>query len=702
MEHEHDKTELREAVYGYNTWGERVSTQVGERVAQEATTAYILVAGEPWLEQVRQVGTQVTRSRVDAEGRRQVVTDARGNETVVEVAIEGADETTTVRQAGVANAQVTVARDGVQVSAVDAAGIETAIAYEALKRPVAQTDGRGNVTARAYDALGRLAAVTDGAGAVTAYGYDEAGRLAAVTNALGNVVDYGYNARGQKVAEGGAVYPVQYGYDAFGQKVTMETFRDEAAETGDVTTWVYDEATGAVVAKTYADGRGVTYTLTDLGQVATRTDARGIVTTYTYNLYGDVTAIAYSDGTPGVTFTYDSYGRQASATDAAGTTLFAYNDVGELVSEAISGLYTKTLTHHYDSYGRDAGYSVNGARRTTLGYDGATGRIATLNEGGTFTWGYLPGSHLKSSLTYPNGLTAAWSYEPARDLLTQVVNAQPDGTVISSYTYTNDLLGRRTSKNAEQYGYNVRDELISADEVSYAYDDIGNRTTAEGKTYTANNLNQYTAIDDFVPQYDADGNQTKVLTSTGEWTVEYNAENRPIRWTQGNKVITMGFDRMGRRVFYKEMNGTTQVTHTVFLYNGYLCIQQLFSNSPWNIYREFIWDPTEPIATRPLAFRQYGKTATFLMHDGNKNVTDVVTVAPNNTPLLTTTTPPSAPPPSPASAPSTTPSASLASSTTTPSLSSTTTTATITRPMEGGWDETRLKVTMEEGYMYLP
>ena len=79
-------------------------------------------------------------------------------------------------------------------------------------------------------------------------------------------------------------------------------------------------------------------------------------------------------------------------------------------------------------------------------------RIATLNEGGTFTWGYLPGSHLKSSLAYPNGLTAAWGYGPSRDLLTQVVNAQSDGTVISSYTYTNDLLGRRTAKNDEQNG----------------------------------------------------------------------------------------------------------------------------------------------------------------------------------------------------------------------------------------------------------
>ena len=100
------------------------------------------------------------------------------------------------------------------------------------------------------------------------------------------------------------------------------------------------------------------------------------------------------------------------------------------------------------------------------------------------------------------------------------------------------LLGRRTSKNDEQYTYNVRDELIAADEVSYNYDDIGNRTTAEGKTYTANNLNQYTAIDDFVPQYDADGNQTFIKTETGIWSVVYNAENRPIRWTQGDTVIT--------------------------------------------------------------------------------------------------------------------------------------------------------------------
>ena len=111
------------------------------------------------------------------------------------------------------------------------------------------------------------------------------------------------------------------------------------------------------------------------------------------------------------------------------------------------------------------------------------------------------------------------------------------------------LFGRRcVFINDAQYSYNVRNELTSGQDQTYAYDDIGNRTTAEGKTYTANNLNQYTAIDDFTPQYDADGNQTLIKTETGIWSVVYNAENRPIRWQSGDIVITMAFDRMGRRV----------------------------------------------------------------------------------------------------------------------------------------------------------
>ena len=119
----------------------------------------------------------------------------------------------------------------------------------------------------------------------------------------------------------------------------------------------------------------------------------------------------------------------------------------------------KTLTRHWDALGRTVGYSVDGDRKQSITYDSATGRIA---ESDGFRWDYLAGSNLKSKLTYPNEAVVTWSYEPHRDLLVAVTNA-----TYSTYVYTNDLLGRRTSKNDEQYGYNARDELTSADEVSY-------------------------------------------------------------------------------------------------------------------------------------------------------------------------------------------------------------------------------------------
>ena len=290
--------------------------------------------------------------------------------------------------------------------------------------------------------------------------------------------------------------------------------------------------------------------------------------------------------------TYEAFDCQTSATDAAGVTTFTYDPYGQLISEQVSGLYSKTLTRHYDLFGRTVGYSVDGERKQT---------------------------NLKSSLTYPNEAVVTWSYEPHRDLLTAVTNA-----TYSTYVYTNDLLGRRTSKNDEQYGYNVRDELISANDTSYAYDDIGNRTIAEGKTYTANNLNQYTAIDDFTPQYDADGNQTLIKTPTGIWSVTYNAENRPVRWTRGDTIVTMTFDRLGRRVDYYETRAGQVATHFRFVYDNFLCVQRLNAANGNAVRTEFVWDPTEPIATRPLIMRakNWGLNL-FYTHDGNKNVSEV-------------------------------------------------------------------------------
>ena len=359
-----------------------------------------------------------------------------------------------------------------------------------------------------------------------------------------------------------------------------------------------------------------------------------------------MTNTVYSDGTPTISLAYNRAGRQIQAIDAAGVTTFLYDDFGALTNETVVGVAgTNTIERFYDSLGRDLGYALNGVRQSTLAYDAATGRLATMlvpeaqsnNQTNQkikqFSWSYLPGSDLKSSLAYPNGLTASWTYGNRGELL-EVNNASPTGT-ISRYAYTYDAAGRRIAcaklgtafeqSDSVNYGYNTRSELTnataavdSAYRYSYDFDDIGNRNTSSERgtnaTYTANNLNQYMSLDAFVPQYDADGNQTLVKTTTGTWQVSYNGENRPILWTQGTNTISMSFDRMGRRVTKNNQR---------FIYNGYLQIANFRSTTTTSDYNCFVWDPTEPVATRPLAWKR-GTSVAYYTHDGNKNVSEVI------------------------------------------------------------------------------
>ena len=361
--------------------------------------------------------------------------------------------------------------------------------------------------------------------------------------------------------------------------------------------------------------------------------------------------VAYSDTTPGVAQTYDALGRVVSVSDASGTRTNVYDADGNLASETFSGI-NKTIVRHYDSFGRSTGYSVGNTRKTTLSYDAASGRLVGMVAGSdSFAWEYLAGTNLKSKLTYPNAATAEWTYEAERDLIACVKNTV-NGNVISQYDYTHDALGRRvsavksgtmmTASENLAYGYNARSELVSAVSdtdanynYAYAFDHIGNRATeavaGTENAYATNSLNQYLSVTPaessaFNPSYDADGNMTSVQTSTGTWNVEYNAENRPVRWTNAatGTVITMTFDSQGRRTEYKSVTNGTQNTWLRFLYDGYLCVQVLYSNEPYNVFKEFVWEPTEPVATRPLVFRYAPNSLNlFYAFDGNKNVSDV-------------------------------------------------------------------------------
>ena len=530
----------------------------------------------------------VHRSRVTGLGADNLVAesvsiDQRGNATTNRVwrNRDEATEITETKYPTAQNAALSVVSNGLAVMSVSQSCVTNTFAYDALNRQIAATDGRGNTTRTEYDALGRVAATIDALGHATTYGYDALRRQISVTDPLTNTVYTAYDAEGHVVSQRGATYPVDYSYDEFGEKIAMTTYRNAGGPgfvpaAGDTTTWLRDEATGLVTNKVYADGKGPTYTYTPDGKLATRTWARGIVTTYSYDDNGSLTNTVYSDGTPTISLVYNRAGRQIEAHDAAGVTTFLYDSFGSIANETVIGVPgTNTIIRHWDSFGRSTGCSLVGLadpcqpqRQSTLSYDPATGRLATMLANGSdtpFTWNYLPGTDLKSSLLYPNGLTASWAYDANNQLL-QVCNATQTN-VISQYDYTYDAAGRRinvsktgtafTQADSIAYGYNEKSELTNAiaavdSDYRYAYDfdDIGNRiSSVEGgmgngelgtgcSAYIANNLNQYTSISNsaspcetFVPQFDDDGNQTLIKTATGIWQVQYNGENRPVLWT---------------------------------------------------------------------------------------------------------------------------------------------------------------------------
>ena len=558
--------------------------------------------------------------------------------------------------------------DGFTTTQTDYAGITSTQtrAYTETGVTYANTDGRGNTTTTKTDLAGRTVSVTDAAGNTTSTAYDPwFDQPSVVTNALGKTMCYGYDIRGRKTAQDGTgAQPLLFAYDEADRMTSLTTFREDAGDIttdparrtdGDVTTWSYDDATGLLIRKTYADGTHEDTAYNALNLRSTLTDARGIVTTWGYNLKKGVNnSVSYSDSTPGIQYAYNYLNQLTRVTDASGTHTIAYTPYNEPDTDSITiAGASYQLQEHYDTYGRSSGYALkqgtNILQEVSQGYE-ANGRLASagiMHEGTeqSFAYGYLAGSSLLSNLAMPNGIVRELAYEEHRDLAV-AISCRLGETVLVSRSQSYDALGRPVTRAQQRgteatrtasFSYNGRNELTGATlgtvPYGYSYDNIGNRKTAQEPAqelaYAANELNQYARIEEnaeapFVPTYDASGNQTLIRTSTGIWTVAYNAANRAVSFTSrdGATVVECGYDYQGRRYMKKVTENGTVTSHEYYLYRGYLQIATLDMPNSRNVLRTLLWDPLEPVATRPLALVQDASLYCYGT-DFNKNVTEV-------------------------------------------------------------------------------
>ena len=374
--------------------------------------------------------------------------------------------------------------------------------------------------------------------------------------------------------------------------------------------------------------------------------------------------ISYSDATPGQSFSYNHLGQLTQITDASGTRTFACNPYGEPETDCLeaNGLSWQ-VSELYDGLGRPAGYELSAGERRVqqarLSYDGK-GRLSALAAEGMetpFSWTYCEQGGLVEQLAYPNGMTRVNTYENSRDLLSVIDYRRPgSANPPARHEYDYDALGRPTRrrdtwntaapKTTRLFTYNSRGELVGdqlrpGGRFGYQYDNIGNRKEAFefGSTtdYETDELNRYAGIAGngaaaFVPQYDADGNQTLVKTSTGIWEVTYNAENRPVKFESedGGTTVECAYDSMGRRFEKKVTVGGTAGFHARYLYRDHLQVAEcdLTGETP-KLVRSYLWDPSEPEATRVLSMTRWEANGTqvkehlYCMHDAMKNVTSL-------------------------------------------------------------------------------
>lgn len=437
-------------------------------------------------------------------------------------------------------------------------------------QPIKETSPRGAISRSSYYPDGSLATTTDQAGMVTKYEYHgstspSAGKIATVTNPANKTITYAYSNLGQITEEAGtATYKITYEYDEYGAKKKMFTWRDDS--TPDCTEWVYQPGTGLLERKIDAAGHATVYSYYSSGKMATRTWARtpAVTTTYSYNDFGDLDGIAYSDSTPDVTFSdeshpHDRLGRPTIVIqDGVGSETLTYHPGREaqatcLYSSSHALLPGISISHTApDAAGRPTGFSSHSPTSGTLNsavyaYDTA-GRLETVSDGPypdrNYVYTYHPDSSLVSTVT-SNVDDSSWfkesRYYDVRARLIGIRSSRTSGNSlvsrISSHAYDYDLLGRRVKNTFQdgsrwEYGYNDRSEVTSADRktsagvsvpqlgASYGYDGIGNRLNSTSPVmgdhaYTPNSLNQYGAIT-------TGNNRTAIGRADTSWNVLVN------------------------------------------------------------------------------------------------------------------------------------------------------------------------------------
>ncbi len=393
------------------------------------------------------------------------------------------------------------------------------------------------------------------------------------------------------------------------------------------------------------------HTVDAAGNVKTRTDSRGILSTYHYDALNRLTSIDFSGGQQ-IVWNYDQTGigfsngkgRLTSTQHSWGSSTYAYDPQGRLLTATQTSSETSvshTVGYGYDAAGRIISITYPSGRKLHIAHSGGVPTGLSIAPDGN-----SPAVPLLSNLQLepaPGGYGPARSWDwnldsgtlaHARvfDMYGRMIRHPLGGAVrditydpadrISSFVHYNAGSGTPVSALDQGFGYDELGRLTtvntSVGNWTYAYDDNGNRTqltlvAGGNNTARTHNIdgqsNRLLSITN-PPRtfgHDQAGNTESDQQGTGGLYATYDPSGRLVEMrTSANgqhfKVTRYAYNAEGQRVF-KEMyaqqtcmpNGmcaTMPIAHpigTVFVYDQMGRLLGEYSSTDGSVRREYVW-----------------------------------------------------------------------------------------------------------------